>query len=136
MTEHSYTPGPWSVMPDGVGPRIYIISDSETFEFDGIESKQHVALTTMNYGKDTGSIRKGREEANARLIAAAPQTAEELTRVKEERDELVAALKDAQETIKALHGPVAWDIYDANAPEMKRLRAALSRYQEGDGGNE
>src|SRR5690348_2668477 len=35
------------------------------------------------------------------------------------------ALIEARETIKALHGPIAWDIYDKNAPEMKRLNAAI-----------
>ncbi len=29
--------------------------------------------------------------------------------------------------IKALHGPIAWDIYDQNAPEMKQINAALEK---------
>jgi hypothetical protein len=35
------------------------------------------------------------------------------------------ALEEALVTIKALHGPVAWDIYERCSPEMKRLKAAL-----------
>ena len=29
-------------------------------------------------------------------------------------------------TIKALHGPIAWDIYEAHSPEMVRINAALA----------
>lgn len=39
--------------------------------------------------------------------------------------ELAKALREARRTIRALHGPVAWDIYERNAPEMKLIDAAL-----------
>ncbi len=42
-------------------------------------------------------------------------------------DQLHAALLTARDTIKALHGPIAWDIYDQNAPEMKQINAALEK---------
>ena len=45
-------------------------------------------------------------------------------------DDLVAALEEARRTIKALHGPVAWDIFERNAPEMKRIDAALAKARE------
>lgn len=43
-----------------------------------------------------------------------------------QRDQLLEAMKDAMETIKALHGPVAWDIYERSAPEMQRYKAAIA----------
>lgn len=36
----------------------------------------------------------------------------------------LAALRKARETIRALHGPVAWEIYDDNSPEMNQVNAA------------
>ena len=39
---------------------------------------------------------------------------------------LTSALADARVTIKALHGPIAWDIYEKHAPEMKKINAALN----------
>ncbi|HVT36320.1 MAG TPA: hypothetical protein VHE37_12075 [Nevskiaceae bacterium] len=41
--------------------------------------------------------------------------------------ELLAALKDARETIRTWHGPVAWEIYDKESPEMKRLNSAIAK---------
>ncbi len=38
---------------------------------------------------------------------------------------LVQALVKAKETIRALHGETAWDIYDRCSPEMKIINAAL-----------
>ena len=40
--------------------------------------------------------------------------------------ELLDALTEAKRTIKALHGPTAWDIYEMHAPEMKKINAALN----------
>jgi hypothetical protein len=52
-------------------------------------------------------------EANARLIAAAP--------------ELLTALQTAKDTIRVWHGPNAWDIYDRCSPEMMAINAAISK---------
>ena len=38
---------------------------------------------------------------------------------------LEKALVKAKETIRALHGETAWDIYDRCSPEMKIINAAL-----------
>lgn len=46
---------------------------------------------------------------------------------------LEAALKQAKETIKAWHGPVMWDIYDARSPKMKQINAAIADAEETDG---
>ena len=40
-------------------------------------------------------------------------------------DLLRSALVDMMDAVRIFHGPVAWDIYEKNAPEMKRARAAL-----------
>lgn len=40
-------------------------------------------------------------------------------------DELVETLKEAIGIIKIFHGPVAWDIYEKQSPEMKRFSALL-----------
>ena len=41
--------------------------------------------------------------------------------------DLLAALKKSVETIEALHGPVAWEIYRDNSPEMKFINAAIAK---------
>ncbi len=46
-------------------------------------------------------------------------------RMAREIERLRAALMEAKRTIKALHGPVAWDIYDQRSPEMKIINGAL-----------
>lgn len=56
---------------------------------------------------------KEEAEANAKLIAASP--------------ELLEALIEAKRTIKALHGDAAWDIYDAQSPEMRKINSAISK---------
>ena len=38
---------------------------------------------------------------------------------------LRSALMRAKDTIKALHGDIAWDIYDQHSPEMKQINHAL-----------
>jgi len=45
--------------------------------------------------------------------------------------ELLAALKLAKNTIKYLHGPVAWEIYDKASPEMKVINAAIEKGESG-----
>lgn len=52
-------------------------------------------------------------EANGRLIAAAP--------------DLLAALREAVELIHAWHGDVAWEIYNHDSPEMKRIHATIAK---------
>ena len=45
------------------------------------------------------------------------------------KEEILPTLLKAKETIKALHGPTAWDIYDRNAPEMKQLNWLIQELQ-------
>jgi hypothetical protein len=59
------------------------------------------------------------EEHRQELIA-------DLARVREQRDALLQALRDARTAIKVFHGPVAWDIYERSSPEMKRIDAAIA----------
>lgn len=49
-----------------------------------------------------------------------------------QRDELLAALEEAIEVIKAWHGPECWDIYFEHSPEMKRIRSAIAKVGAGE----
>ena len=69
-------------------------------------------------------IATGLNRDNADLVIEACNSYESL---RAERDALAEALRDARETIEALHGPVGWEIYQDNAPEMVRLDAALAK---------
>lgn len=56
-----------------------------------------------------------------------------LARCKAEREllrEMAAEFVDVQKTIKALHGPSAWTIYERSAPEMVRIRAIIAKAEE------
>ena len=70
------------------------------------------------------ALEEERELYRARWLACV--TPEEATRLREANEILRAALADARVTIKALHGPIAWDIYEAHSPEMVRINAALA----------
>jgi len=45
---------------------------------------------------------------------------------KETLDAAIRAMAGAREAIQACHGLPGWKIYEKNAPEMRRLDAALS----------
>ncbi len=70
------------------------------------------AIARMNDGWDNPTIR-----ANAERIVKAVNC----------HDDLVEALKIARDTIEALHGEVAWDIYDKHSPEMNAINKALAK---------
>lgn len=102
----AHTPGPWHVAKGGLGREIR--ADDGPF----IAS---VYDHTFTYGE---------RNANARVLAAAP--------------ELLDALKQAVETIRTWHSlhiadDPAWDIYRQHAPEMKRINAAIAKAEEDSG---
>ena len=68
-------------------------------------------------------------EQNAETIAQAPDLLNERDRLKEQNAELLAALIDAKETIKAWHGEDAWDLYQ-HSPEMKRINEAIQKAEQ------
>lgn len=93
MSKH--TPGPWKL-------------DATTLEIttsDEVEAR--IAMI------DGDNCDWSQAEADARLIAAAP--------------EMLEALKTAKETIRAWHGPNAWDIYDRVSPEMRLINEAIAK---------
>ncbi len=108
MTQH--TPGPWTVAFDdevtpGV-PSIIIETDKEPGPF--LRSICAVDCTMTDNGD---FVLTETDRANAALIAAAPETAAELERVKAQRDELLRVAKlftnpperaGAQELFRAL----------------------------------
>ena len=53
-------------------------------------------------------------------------------RMERDRVRLLEALREAVAAVKVFHGPVAWDIYEENAPEMKRWKALLRELGEGE----
>lgn len=65
------------------------------------------------------------EELAAAAIERIDELNEELAGALTRVDALRGALREAIELIKFYHGPEAWDIYDVESPEMKRLHAAL-----------
>ena len=58
---------------------------------------------------------------------SARRYANTIVRSVNEMPELLQALKKAKETIRAWHGPNAWDIYDRASPEMKAIKSAIAK---------
>lgn len=109
----THTPGPWAI--DGV--RVFAPAFDEQVEItrdDGTTAMHGRGLIALPYAPD------GAHDANARLIAAAP--------------DLLAALKRAVDTIRAFHGiglngPAEagmWELYQ-QSPEMKAINAAIAK---------
>lgn len=47
--------------------------------------------------------------------------------LRDEKRDLLGALKEAVVTIKALHREPGWDIYERCSPEMKLIKAAIAK---------
>lgn len=45
---------------------------------------------------------------------------------------MIEVLKQAVAVIKQWHGPLAWDIYYNNAPEMKAIRETIQQFEKAD----
>jgi len=83
MSEH--TPGPWFVeMPNWQTPHVWI---------NAVGSSGVAKIETCDYGDGKGERITDEDLANARLIAAAPETAAERDRLREVNAELLAALR-------------------------------------------
>jgi hypothetical protein len=105
MAKH--TPGPWTLIGGKNGEwDIEAVGDHDTSG----GGAWAIAQTFGSVGYGEGNIES---DANARLIAAAP--------------ELLTALQTAKDTIRVWHGPNAWDIYDRCSPEMMAINAAISK---------
>ncbi len=91
-----FSPGPWVAITHVPGEPHIVRSYVDT-----------------NGRRRTEYVMSGCQEADAHLIAAAP--------------DLYAALVEARETIRIFHGAAAWDIYDRCSPEMQRINAALAK---------
>lgn len=107
MAEH--TPGPWFVeMPNWQTPHVWI---------NAVGSSGVAKIETCDYGDGKGERITDEDLANARLIAAAPETAAERDRLKEVNAELLAALKAVMGEWK--------DGYGLNCVEQ--VRAAIAK---------
>ena len=109
MTKH--TPGPWHVTSDVEPGSIKIIGGPKQYSIAG--------LYFTGYPQDT--------EANARLIAAAPETAAERDRLREVNADLLAALEDIRNAYQRHFDvmPVAWQTFD-NIAEAAIAKATQS----------
>lgn len=96
LLQERMTPGPWKINPAGKNE---VISDTDC----------------MVICRTPGALYQKTAPANATVIALSDLL-----------PRLVVALEEARLTIKALHGPTAWDIYDQHSPEMKRINALLA----------
>ena len=77
----------------------------------------------MVYGQDGNTLAHVRDEANAALIAAAPETAAERDQLKVQRDELLAVAEDALQDI----------VDDCPSASVEiALRAAIARATKGE----
>ena len=105
----AHTPGPWTYRTSAY---------NGAFEINGADSKVFVVADIYGYVQWPE-----RAEANARLIAAAPETAAERDRLRAEVAELVQALGGLYLTaLKAI-------VHDHRV--MDRTRAVLAKHQTG-----
>ncbi len=102
-TTTKHAPEPWQIDSD-------TRSGLHTLVFDG--SGDAVCDCAPGMGADDLAVAGAECEANARLIAAAP--------------DLLAALEEAITLIEFFHGAPGWPEYQSS-PEMKRIRAASAR---------
>ena len=99
---------------------------------------RHLALrcrdraALLRKADEISKSRPGQRQVSEGTAKLLEEAAEEISRLSgvyisavRGRQEFREALTEARRTIKALHGPVAWDIYEAGAPEMKRIDAAI-----------
>ena len=110
MSESKYTPGPWTIEPN---PREIDIAPAfqntlQVIAFAGTEDEEFIAELS--------------HEANARLIAAAPET-------KEQRDELLEACKELLDYMEKEHDSFGDMIYFSKEVCAK-ARDAIAKCEE------
>ena len=87
------------------------------------ELVQHI--TEGAYGGKIARLDIEYDDGSHSLVPA--HVAQEAARLIKAAPDLLAALEEAKRTIKAHHGPEAWDLYDAHSPEMKKINAAIAK---------
>lgn len=126
------TPGPWCVADDTVVWTV--VNDPVETTYDIGYPVADVRLWQVPYGRARWP--EGQPEANARLIAAAPDLLSEVLRLREQAEAMAAALRKAEAALA--------DIGDAErepgddlewceqraAEALPAVRAALSAYRE------
>jgi hypothetical protein len=86
MTQH--TPGPWSVFNDGYGEDCDPPEPGKRWLSVSDSGENEIAVLINRVGEPTPT-----QEANAALIAAAPETAAERDRLRESNEVMLEALK-------------------------------------------
>lgn len=106
----AHTPGPWeAVVSKAFGLPLTRISKTVADLVGDGHSSHYIA---------TVAVFRDQQEANARLIAAAP--------------DLLDALRDAISAVQIFHGHIDWETYRNHSPEMKRWNAAIAKATTGD----
>ena len=115
-----HTPGPWKVCGGSTPKFKAITSNSGYVVFEMGDQFQH-----MENGRGIAAPSYEEQSANARLIAAAPETAAERDRLKEINAELLEALEYLEAVCACKTLP-----YE-NHPSMIEARAAIAKAKGG-----
>ena len=109
-----------------------------------VDIEHHLIVTheVTNVGHDRAQLSPMAKQTKATLevdeldedTVDKAQAWDAITEKNRENARLRAALVEAKRTIKALHGPVSWDIYEKHSPEMKKINAALGSVSEASEG--
>lgn len=117
MSEAKFTPGPWSADEDPMGPEILTIianADRPTYEWTFIAQ-----IGVDDDHTDAQGVLRAEAEANARLIAAAPDLYEALKEVSQAMTKLTFEGVD--------RGKGHWPAWDDTARAVDKARAALAK---------
>jgi len=104
-----HTPGPWWATTGGTGWEVRTYRDGENPETSPYIGEYYGASITHGIGDHTEARTRGNEEANARLIAAAP--------------DLLEALEKASNTLAGLGYPKIAD--NMCAPAIAKARGTV-----------
>lgn len=120
-TANTHTPGPWAFesMTDGEVNRIQLLAVGTG---DRTGNKRSLGFLRPEFLNDKTNLNM--QEANARLIASAPETAKELERVKALNAQMLEALKPFahEDLCKTLSGNIQGDesiIYQRDTAILK-----------------
>ena len=114
-----HTPGPWH---PGIG-------NGEGFIFAGngrMRLNRNGGTTLYSVCRPTTGYDTAEDDANAQLIAAAPETRAELDRLKVQRDALLAACKAAVAVAENLDSPWWMDDPGRGGIDVPQLEAAIA----------
>jgi transposase len=116
----NHTPEPWI----NCGTQKEDVRDADGF---GIckartnDARRIVACVNACKGLTTESLEAGNYPVDCSPII------NRIDAIEVQRDELLAALKEAKEVIHTWHGKEAWEIHNEHSPEMQRINSAIAK---------